>query len=235
MVATPKSPNTNPEISALPRFWTIGPPTASLPTRKFLVPCSVWFMLIPSMKPWNFSAAVPMAIRPRSLQRAAPLPASSATKLLLEISASISASLRLWPISPSAVGKKVSSASFTAKAETPSNFSLSPRLSSSAGRARKPASFSHADQTSPPRCPRTDRVCANTRLAFLHRSRHPGNREDPHFSAHLATRRNAQPVLWRSKRRKAHHRRPGKFFHRRGSRRTHHRRPRQARRFARLQ
>src|SRR2546428_8201923 len=91
------------------------------------------------MRPWNFFAGVPTETRLRSSLRAARLPGDSAMKLLREISASILASLLRWPISPSAVGKKVSSASFTGRGATPSNFSLSQRSSSSAGRVRKRA------------------------------------------------------------------------------------------------
>src|SRR5437763_1447885 len=68
--------------------------------------------------------------------------ADSATKRLQGISESISAWPRRWPISPSAAGRRVSSASFTAKGATPLNSSPNRRSSWSAGRDRRHASFS---------------------------------------------------------------------------------------------
>src|SRR5712692_261382 len=192
-------------------------------------------MRIPSMRRWTFSAAVPTATRHRCSQQAAPPRASSATKRLREISASTLVSPPRWLISHSAAGKKVSSASFTAKAATPSNFLPSQRSSSNAGRARKRASSNHANETPPPRRPRADRVRTHTRIAFLHRSRDSRNREVAHFPAHLATRWNSQPGVRRSKRREADHLRSRKFFHRRCRRRANYRRPRQAGRIARFQ
>src|SRR5260370_19740998 len=235
MGAIPKSRNTNPEISSHPQSSTACPQIASWRIRKSSAPYSAWFTPIPSMKPWNFFAAVPTAIRHRCSQQAVPPRANSVTKRPREISASISALQRRWLISHSADGKRVSSASFTARDATLSNSSPNRKSSSSAGRARKHASSSHVNETSSPGRPRADRVRANARIAFLYRSYDSGNREVAHFPAHLATRRNTQPVVRGSKRSEADHLRSRKFFHRRCRRRADHRRARPARRIARLQ
>src|SRR2546429_8567892 len=94
------------------------------------------------MKPWNFFAVVLMATRRRCSPQAAQRRADSATKRLQGISESISAWPRRWPISPSAAGRRVSSAFFTAKGATPLNSSPNRRSSWSAGRDRRHASFS---------------------------------------------------------------------------------------------
>src|SRR5467141_1460558 len=136
-----KFPATNPAISSRQPSSMACLPPARLATRKSSVPCSVWFMPIRLTTPWNFCAAAPTATKPRFSPPAVPPPANSATRPRRGISASISASPLPWPISPSAAGKRVSSASFTARAATPSNFLPNPKLSSSAGRARRHASF----------------------------------------------------------------------------------------------
>src|SRR6266481_204338 len=140
MAATRKFPATNPAISSRRPSSTACLPLASSPTRKFLARYSVSFTPIPSMKRWIFSAAAPTATKPRSSPPAVPPRANFATRPPREISASISASPPRWPISHSADGKKVSSASFTGRDATPLNFSPNPKSWSSAGHARKRAS-----------------------------------------------------------------------------------------------
>jgi len=135
-----KIPITSPAAFSLLRFSTASHRQASSPTRKSLARSSASSTPTRSTKPWTFSAAVPTAIKPLSSPRMAPPLAASATRRLRETSASISASPPPWPISPSAAGKKVSSASSTARAATPSSSTPNPKSLSNAGPARKPAS-----------------------------------------------------------------------------------------------
>src|SRR5580698_7599948 len=112
-------------------------PPASLPIRKFSALCSAWSTPIPLTKRWSSCAAAPMAIKHHFLPLAVPRLANFATKLPQEISASISALLRRWPISPLAAGKKVSLEFFTVKDATRSNSLPNRRSLWNAGRARR--------------------------------------------------------------------------------------------------